>query len=64
MNLDECIADVRTLIRGFNDSAMDVINLKINRVGGLTKTRYFRDLCVSMEITMKIQRTLFQPLAT
>ncbi len=30
------------------DDAMDVINLKISKVGGLTKARQMRDLCVAM----------------
>ena len=29
---------------------MDVINLKISKVGGLTKARQIRDLCVSLGI--------------
>ena len=64
MILDECMDDLRTLIRGYNDSAMDVINLKINRVGGLTKARQFRDLCVNMGITMTIEDTWGGEIAT
>ena len=44
--LDECMDSINMLIRGYNDNAMDVVNLKINRVGGLTKARQFRDLCI------------------
>jgi L-alanine-DL-glutamate epimerase-like enolase superfamily enzyme len=44
--LDEVIDDLHMVVRGFADQAMDVINLKISKVGGLTKARQIRDLCV------------------
>jgi cis-L-3-hydroxyproline dehydratase len=62
--LDECIDDLRVLMRGYQDSAMDVINLKISRVGGLTRARQFRDLCVSLGITMTIEDTWGGEIAT
>jgi L-alanine-DL-glutamate epimerase-like enolase superfamily enzyme len=43
------------LLRGHQDGAMDAINLKISKVGGLTKTRQIRDLCVSLNIPMTIE---------
>lgn len=55
MILDECMDSVDMLIRGRNDSAMDQVNLKINRLGGLTKARQFRDLCISFGIYMTIE---------
>ncbi len=55
MILDECMDSIDMLIRGRNDSAMDQVNLKINRLGGLTKARQFRDLCVSFGIYMTIE---------
>ena len=55
--LDEVIDDVRTVVRGYNDQAMDVINLKISKVGGLTRARQIRDLCVSLGIAMTIEDT-------
>ena len=36
---------------------MDVINLKISKVGGLTKARLMRDLCVASGIPMTIEDT-------
>jgi L-alanine-DL-glutamate epimerase-like enolase superfamily enzyme len=36
---------------------MDVINLKISKVGGLTKARQIRDLCVSLGIALTIEDT-------
>ena len=34
---------------------MDVVNLKISKLGGLTKTAQARDLCVSLGIAMTIE---------
>ena len=62
--LDECMDDVRVLVRGHQDSAMDVVNLKISRVGGLTRARQFRDLCVTLGITMTIEDTWGGEIAT
>jgi L-alanine-DL-glutamate epimerase-like enolase superfamily enzyme len=53
--LDENITDIDALIRAYNDGAMDVINLKISKVGGLTKARQIRDLCVALNIPMTIE---------
>jgi hypothetical protein len=55
--LDEVIDDVHMVLRGYGDQAMDVINLKISKVGGLTKARQIRDLCVSLGIAMTIEDT-------
>jgi L-alanine-DL-glutamate epimerase-like enolase superfamily enzyme len=51
------IDDTTTLVRGIADEAMDVINLKISKVGGLTKARLMRDLCVAQGIPMTIEDT-------
>ena len=55
--LDEVIDDLAMVLRGVSDQAMDVINLKISKVGGLTKARQIRDLCVSLGIVMTIEDT-------
>lgn len=55
--LDEVIDDVPAVVRGYGDQAMDVINLKISKVGGLSKARQIRDLCVSLGIAMTIEDT-------
>ena len=55
--LDESIDSVHALLRADGDSAMDVINLKISKLGGLTKARQVRDLCVSLGIGMTIEDT-------
>jgi L-alanine-DL-glutamate epimerase-like enolase superfamily enzyme len=55
--LDEVIDGIDMVVRGAGDHAMDVINLKISKVGGLTKARQVRDLCVSLGIAMTIEDT-------
>jgi L-alanine-DL-glutamate epimerase-like enolase superfamily enzyme len=53
--LDEVIDGIDMVVRATADQAMDVINLKISKVGGLTKARQIRDLCVSLGIAMTIE---------
>ena len=55
--LDEVIDGIDMVVRGVHDQAMDVINLKMSKVGGLTKARQIRDLCVSLGIAMTIEDT-------
>jgi len=43
------------LLRAKADLAMDVVNLKISKLGGLTKIKQARDLCVSMGIAMTLE---------
>jgi L-alanine-DL-glutamate epimerase-like enolase superfamily enzyme len=43
------------LLRAKADLAMDVVNLKISKLGGLTKTKQVRDLCISMGIAMTLE---------
>jgi L-alanine-DL-glutamate epimerase-like enolase superfamily enzyme len=55
--LDEVVDGVAMVLRGLADHAMDVINLKISKVGGLTRARQIRDLCVATGIAMTIEDT-------
>ncbi|AXT29268.1 mandelate racemase (plasmid) [Ruegeria sp. AD91A] len=55
--MDEVIDTSNTLVRGIAEDAMDVINLKISKVGGLTKAKLMRDLCVAHGIPMTIEDT-------
>ena len=43
------------LLRAQADRAMDVVNLKISKLGGLTKARQIRDLCVSLGLGLTIE---------
>jgi len=53
--LDESIYNIQELIRGFTDGAMDVINIKISKLGGLTKAKLVRDMCEQLGIAMTIE---------
>ena len=53
--LDESIAGLPILLRANSLQAMDVVNIKISKFGGLTKARQARDLCVSLGIAMTIE---------
>jgi L-alanine-DL-glutamate epimerase-like enolase superfamily enzyme len=53
--LDEVIDSLDVLLRGHADLAMDVVNLKISKFGGLTKVLQARDLCVSLGIGMTLE---------
>jgi L-alanine-DL-glutamate epimerase-like enolase superfamily enzyme len=62
--LDENIDGLDVLLRARADLAMDVVNLKISKLGGLTKTRQARDLCVSMGIAMTLEDSWGGDIAT
>lgn len=53
--LDENIEGIDTFLRAKADLAMDVVNLKISKLGGITKTLQLRDLCVQMGIAMTLE---------
>jgi L-alanine-DL-glutamate epimerase-like enolase superfamily enzyme len=53
--LDETIDTLDALLRAHAAGGMDVVNLKISKVGGLTRARQLRDLCVSLGIAMTIE---------
>lgn len=53
--LDENIDSLGTLLKAHADGAMDAINLKISKVGGLSKARVIRDVCVALHIPMTIE---------
>jgi len=62
--LDETIDDLGILLRARSDLAMDVVNLKISKLGGLTKIRQARDLCVSLGIGMTLEDSWGGDIAT
>ena len=53
--LDEAINSLDVLLRGHADRAMDVVNLKISKFGGLTKVKQARDLCVALGVAMTLE---------
>jgi cis-L-3-hydroxyproline dehydratase len=62
--LDEVIDGIDKLVRGFSDGAMDVVNIKIGKFGGITRARQARDLCVSLGIAMTIEDSWGGDIAT
>jgi len=55
--LDEVIDGTESLLRSLGEDGMDVVNLKISKVGGLTRARLMRDICVDAGIPMTIEDT-------
>ena len=55
--LDESINNMRTLLRGYKDGAMDAVNIKISKFGGITKAALARDICSELGIAMTIEDT-------
>lgn len=53
--LDENINSAEMLLRAHSDKAMDAINIKISKLGGLSKAKLVRDLCVTLDIPMTIE---------
>ena len=53
--LDESINSVDSLLRAYHDKAMDIINIKISKIGGVSKTKMLRDLCLELGIAMTIE---------
>jgi L-alanine-DL-glutamate epimerase-like enolase superfamily enzyme len=62
--LDEVIDSPETTLRALHDGAMDVVNLKIGRLGGLTKARQIRDLCAACGVALTIEDTWGGDIAT
>eukprot|EP01084_Bolivina_argentea_P018107 33761_1 len=55
--MDECIDNINTLIQASNDFATDCVNVKISKLGGITKAKEVRDLCIRLNIAMCIEDT-------
>jgi L-alanine-DL-glutamate epimerase-like enolase superfamily enzyme len=62
--LDEVIDHIEMLLRARTDQATDVVNLKISKLGGLTKARQARDLCVSLGLAMTVEDSWGGDIAT
>lgn len=55
MVLDEVITDMSVLVRAAALDAMDHVNLKIGRVGGLTRARAMRDTAIALGMRLTIE---------
>ena len=47
MILDECLSDIKVLLRGLADDCFEGIGCKVTRVGGITGMRLIRDVCTA-----------------
>ena len=54
MILDECMTDIKVLLRALADNAFEGIGCKITRVGGITGMRLIRDVCTAAGKIMTI----------
>ena len=57
IGVDEGLHTMQDLIRIQRDGIAELVNIKLNRVGGLTKARRMRDFCLDTGITMLIMDT-------
>jgi cis-L-3-hydroxyproline dehydratase len=55
--LDESIDSIIALQRALADDAMDCVNIKLSKFGGLTRARTVRDLCAARGVRMSIEDT-------
>jgi cis-L-3-hydroxyproline dehydratase len=64
MVIDELITGVDPFLDAHRRGAMDAVNIKISRVGGLTAAKQIRDLCEVLGIVMTIEDSWGGDLAT
>lgn len=57
MVYDEVVNDVRTLLRAVNEGGAGAFNLKVAKVGGLTKAKLMRDLGQELGMQVTIEDT-------
>jgi cis-L-3-hydroxyproline dehydratase len=55
MILDESITDLQTLLRAWTAQAIEGFNLKINRVGGLTRAKLLRDAGQELGLRVNVE---------
>jgi L-alanine-DL-glutamate epimerase-like enolase superfamily enzyme len=55
MVIDELVTGPGPLLEAYAAKAMDAVNIKISRVGGLTQAKLMRDLCESLGLVMTIE---------
>ena len=61
--LDESATEVGVVLRAKEDGVLDGLNVKLARVGGISKMRLIRDLCVVLNVPMEIQDSSYSDLA-
>jgi L-alanine-DL-glutamate epimerase-like enolase superfamily enzyme len=62
--LDELVTDATTLVAAVYEAGAGAINLKVGKVGGLTRARVLRDLAQSLGVALTIEDTWGGDVAT
>jgi L-alanine-DL-glutamate epimerase-like enolase superfamily enzyme len=57
MVYDEIVTDLATLLRASREGGAGAVNLKVSRVGGLTRARLLRDVCDELGLQVTIEDT-------
>jgi L-alanine-DL-glutamate epimerase-like enolase superfamily enzyme len=57
MILDEVIDGVPAFLHAWRERAMDAVNLKISKVGGLTRARQVRELAEALGVSLTVEDT-------
>ncbi|MBP1881791.1 mandelate racemase/muconate lactonizing enzyme family protein [Sinorhizobium mexicanum] len=52
ISLDECMVELKDFVRALSDRGCELVSIKLARVGGLTKARAIRDLCLAYDINL------------
>jgi L-alanine-DL-glutamate epimerase-like enolase superfamily enzyme len=55
--LDEVVTDTGSFLRAWREQAMDAVNLKVSKVGGLTRARQLRELAEALGVALTIEDT-------
>ena len=55
MVYDEVVTDLPSLLRAIREGGAGAVNLKVSRVGGLTKARLLRDVCDELGLQVTIE---------
>jgi cis-L-3-hydroxyproline dehydratase len=53
--LDELMDSPMSLLRAYHEGVVDGVAIKLSNVGGLTKARQMRDLCMALGLPMKVE---------
>jgi L-alanine-DL-glutamate epimerase-like enolase superfamily enzyme len=57
MVLDEVVLGLQSLLRAVHDGVAEGVNLKLSRVGGLSKARLLRDVCTELGLSLTVEDT-------
>ena len=63
MMLDEAIDDMKDLLRGLADRAMDAVVLKLSHVGGVSKALAMARVCIELGVRVRIEDTVGRSLS-